>query len=129
MRTDDSNFRRSLKAVALKGAAGAALMLSCAAGIPALISVPGGAAPTPVTLARLFPVAIRGGGSGATAGAGQSAEMHRVDRNPDHASSPAPQAGASMGPEDAEIAVLLDWHLGANNVYGAIDLKDLPQSR
>lgn len=125
MRTDDSQSRRSFKGVALKGAAGVALMMSCAAGIPALISVPGGGPDTTVAPARLLPVAARGGGTGA----GQSAEARGIYRVADHASYPATQAGGSTGTEDAEIAVLLDWHLAANNMYGAIHLEDLPQSR
>lgn len=129
MRTDDRKSRRSLKGGALKGTAGVALMMSCAAGIAALTSVPGGGPVTTVAPARLLPVAARGSGTDATAGAGQSAEARGIDRGADHASSQATQAGGSTGTEDAEIAVLLDWHLGTNNVYGAIHLEDLPQSR
>jgi len=104
-------------------------MMFCAAGIAALISVPGGGPVTTVAPARLLPVAARGGGTDARAGAGQSVEARGMDRVADHSSSQATQAGGSTGTEDTEIAVLLDWHLGANNVYGAIHLEDLPQSR
>ena len=129
MRTDNSESRRSLKGVAGKGAAGVALMMSCAAVIPALISVPGGGPVTAVAPSRLLPVAARGGGTVDTAGAGQSAEAPGINRVADYATSPATQAGGSTGSEDTEIAVLLDWHLSANNVYGAIQFEDPPQSR
>lgn len=129
MRIDDRKSRRSLKGAALKGATGVALMMSCAAGIAALISVPGGGPVTTVALTRLLPVAARGSGTDATAGAGRSAEGGGINRVADHASAPATQAGGSTDTEDTEIAVLLDWHLAANNVYGAIHLEDLPQSR
>lgn len=140
MWTDDSKSRRSLKVkgIALKGAAGVALMMSCAAGIAALISVPGGGPFTTVAPAGLLVVAARDSGTGDAVGAGQPAGAGGIDRVADHTrspttpatpASPATQADGSTGTEDAEIAVLLDWHLGANNVYGAIHLEDLPQSR
>lgn len=133
MRTDDRKSRLSLKGAALKGAAGVALVMSCAAGIAAMMSVPGGGPFTTVALARMLPVAARGGGTEAAAGAGQSAEARGIDRIADHtssaATSPGTQANGSAGTEDAEIAVLLDWHLAANNVYGAIHLEDLQQTQ
>jgi hypothetical protein len=112
MRIHDSKTRRSLKRIV-----GVVLMVSCAAGIAASISIP-----VPV-------LAQNGSMEEAAPGSAQSVSASGIDRHADRDTPATARPGGVKDAEDAEVAALLGWHLNANNVYGISDPEDMPHSR
>jgi hypothetical protein len=119
MRILDRKFRRTLAR-----SAGVALMTLCAAGIADTIATTSGGdastqaqAGTPSILEQLdrADAAPRE----VAAKAGRTGQQY-VDLE-----SPAAATGPAKRDEDAEIALLLDWHQDANNVSGALHPEEM----
>lgn len=117
MEIHNSKTRRSLQRIA-----GVALMMSCAAGIAASLSIPGGGP------GKWNSLLARDTGTDPASGSAESVSA-LMDRDGVSDTPPAARPGEDKGAEDAEIAALLGWHLTANNVYGASDAEDMPHSR
>ncbi len=123
MRFQDRKFRRSLTRIA-----GIMLAAQCATGMAdptanssgahAATSKPDGS-PTVVVWRDDLQTVPQ---------AGETARASRIGRNTDLDSSAA-ASGAGKSPEDAEIALLLDWHQDANHASGAIHPEDEPYPR
>jgi hypothetical protein len=138
MRTQDRKSRRPVTRIA-----GVALVVSCAAGIagfikwiPASIGSPN-AIVTPAGLpsslaqgsgADTAPLGI--GSSRATCPdcgvieptreTGKSSDSSATDRCPDQGNSAAATTGSTQTAENADLALLLDWHLNARNGYSPL---------
>ena len=117
MKIHDRKTRRLLQRIA-----GVVLMMACAAGIAASISIPGGGP------GKWNSVLAQDTGTDAAPGSAQSVSTIGIDRHGDRDTPPAARLDG-YDAEDAEIAALLGWHLNANSVYGASDPEDVPRSQ
>ena len=131
MRTQVKTYRRTLthmakSALVLAGAAGIA---SCAEWIPASIGTPGSivapAAFAPGLAQRGNPpsalrskVACSGCETGSSRKVRLSDAASGVRRCAPRAHPAAVTTGASQGAENADLLILLDWHMAASNGYG-----------
>lgn len=122
MRIPYRNFSRSLAQIA-----GIVLIASCAPGIADSIAYSSddrSADPAPNGPSS---VAAKRDGADNAPQAAAAARATRIGRDPDTDSS-APATGASRRTDDAEIALLLDWHHDANSVTGASHPEEMPHS-
>lgn len=122
MQTQKRKSRRSLNRIA-----GAVLMMSCASAIAASIASIPDANTAP---GRLMPVLAQAADTEGMSGTGPSARASAVGHYADRDSPATAPADHNKAGVDAEIAVLLDWHVSANTTYGStLPPEDMLQTR